>query len=334
MPARTRNLLDGRAGRAFAVCLLPAFWFGLQGLSAGAADYPPAQPVRIAFYNTENYFAPADLETKGTDSRRALVEILTRAAPDIVLMSEVGGAEALAEIAAKLGARGLDYPFSSLVRGGDEVRHLAVLARFPPERVAHDTTSAYNIRNQAEPVRRGFAYCVFRWDNGYTLHVIGAHLKSKMWNRLGQTDMRRYESRLLRYLVNDLLAADPEANILVAGDLNDYPNSSPLNTLFARRRRPQAQLYDLRPVDATGLAWTHWWEDTDLYSRIDYFLASYHLLPEIVFGEIYLDFSPEWRRASDHRLLMVTVNPRERPIDETILNRFQRNFRRADAKGE
>jgi len=148
-----------------------------------------------------------------------------------------------------------------------------------------------------------------------------------VFHPMGQTDMRRYEARQLRYLVDDIIEQEPEANVLVVGDLNDSPVSSPLNTLFARRRKAIRQLFDLRPLDPHGLAWTHHWTSGDSYDRIDYAMVSYHLLPEVRFDRTFLPFDPEWETASDHRPVVVTITPHDRPPGAAETARFERNIR-------
>jgi len=213
------------------------------------------------------------------------------------------------------------------VQAVDEERFITLIAKRAPVTVEHETRSAYNIKGQTMLVKRGFVHCVFEPAEGYRLHIIGAHFKSKVFHPLGQTDMRRYESRQLRYLIDRVLEQEPEANLLVAGDFNDSPDSSPLNTLFSRRSRPALQLFDLRPVDRFGLAWTHFWDEADAYSRIDYALVSHGLLPEVVFEQTCLPVFDGWEQASDHRPLVITVRAGERELDASRLSLFRRNIR-------
>jgi len=178
-------------------------------------------------------------------------------------------------------------------------------------------------------VSRGFAHCVFQWSNGYKLHVVGTHLKSKRFHPLGQTDMRRYEARQLRYLFDKIIKEDPDANVLIAGDFNDAPNSSPISTVCGRRYKFTRQLYDLRPFDKYGMSWTYLWDEGETYSRIDYAFASYALLPEIEFEQTCVPFVGEWYVASDHRPLVVTLHPSDREAAPGILSQFEKNRRKA-----
>jgi endonuclease/exonuclease/phosphatase family metal-dependent hydrolase len=303
-------------------------------LPLAAADPPPPAPdttapaarLRVVTYNLYNYVDQNAPQIKSPESRDTVLRILAALAPDIVVLIETGGEAAVAEIRAELAARSLTYPFASTVMAFDQERRIGVLARVAPAQVAHVTTATYRLQDREVPVRRGFAHCIFAWP-GYRLHLLAAHLKSKAFDPLGQTDMRRYEARLLRYLVDDILRAEPDANLLLVGDLNDTPESSPVSTLCSRRSNPPRQLYDLRPVDRFGLSWTHCWDSADTYSRIDYAMVSHDLLPEVDLGATEIPFFPEWSLASDHRPLLITLNLRNRPVTPDMLAWFERNFR-------
>jgi endonuclease/exonuclease/phosphatase family metal-dependent hydrolase len=280
----------------------------------------------VVTYNLYNYVDKSAPQIKSPESRDTALRILAALAPDIAVLVETSGEAAVAEIRTELAARGQNYPFASTVMAFDQQRRIGVLARQAPVQVAHVTTARYRLQDREVPVRRGFAHCVFEWP-GYRLHLLAAHLKSKAFDPLGQTDMRRYEARLLRYLIDDILAAEPEANLLLVGDLNDTPESSPISTLCSRRSNPPRQLYDLRPIDRFGLGWTHCWDSADTYSRIDYAMVSYGLLPEVDLGATEIPFFPEWSLASDHRPLVITLNLRNRPVTPDMLAWFERNFR-------
>jgi len=320
------------APRRRARLLLLALAAGIGGWPGGSHAAPAAAatapaPVRIVSYNVYNYLPLSKPQIKSPESRQTVLRILAALNPDIAVLTETGGQEAVAEIAARLREQGRDYPFTSIVRGEDTERFIGILARRPPATVRHREGYRYSLNDRSVEVQRGFAHLVFTWENGYRLHLLGAHLKSKLFDPRGQTDMRRYEARLLRYIVNDILKAEPAANILLVGDFNDSPDSSPLNTLINRRANPESQLYDLRPLDGHALSWTHCQDEADSYSRIDYALASRALLPEILFAEVRIPDIPDWYIASDHRPLVITLRPADQPPGARELQGFVRNIR-------
>ena len=234
-----------------------------------------AAEIRIASYNLENYFLSAGehrRKPKAEPAIHALVRMVAAADADVLMVCEVGGAEALADFAARLRAAGHPYPYSEYFAHGESPIGLGMLSRIRPAAVHPRGDLAYSIRPKVAflpletvPVQRGFLHAVFEVD-GYRLHVVMAHLKSRVFHpRYNQTDMRRYEARLLRHYADETLRAEPEANLLVIGDLNDTADSDPLTILRAAPHPPEQRLYDLRPADPMGLFWTHWWHQQDIY---------------------------------------------------------------------
>lgn len=313
--------------RLFFILSLGLFCF--PALRADPAAKSTISPVTICSYNLRNFLDPGCpfKESKPDNEREICLKQLATINADILILIEVGGQPAAEQIRTGLDRLGIDYPFYTIVNGDDNVRHIVILSKIKPKDVQHATDVFYKLKGRMVPVQRGFANCLFEWPNGYQLRLLAAHLKSKRYNKLGQTDMRRYESRQLRYLVNDMILKHPECNLLVMGDFNDGPSSSPLNTLISRRRRQDGQLFDLRPVDDNGFAWTHFWAREDSYSRIDYILANQSVLPEIDFSRTKIVQFQSPFAASDHRPLLVTVHPQDKPLTTKTLAPFKRNIR-------
>ena len=179
-------------------------------------------------------------------------------------------------------------------------------------------------------VQRGFLHVIYKFDD-YTLHLVSAHLKAKVHHyRYSQADMRRLEARQLRYLINDILKNEPEANILVVGDMNDTFDSKPISIIRDFEQPPERRLLDLRPLDVDGFSWSHWWDEQDSYARIDYTLCSKGLLPEIVFEQTRIvSKTPTWMVASDHRPLLVTIETKQKPVwsEESLEKLFPKGIR-------
>jgi hypothetical protein len=145
---------------------------------------------------------------------------------------------------------------------------------------------------------------------GYTLRLVGVHLKSKLPSPSGEDLIRRCEADQLRLLVERILSEDPHANLLVYGDLNDTREQpavrqalGPWGGVFT--------LQDLPAEDPQGDRWTYYRQFTGVYSRIDYLLVSRALKPELS-GTAGISRAPEWKNASDHRLLYTRISPRDR----------------------
>jgi len=297
--------------------------------------------ITVMSFNLWNYFVIKGKYSpvKNEKSKAALIEVIKTADPDIIMVSEIGGEPALNDFLAYLKKAGLNYSFGAVMYGADKTRHIGCIAKFTPLFIRKNYDLTYKIKPKASNrknleeiyVQRGFLHIIFNM-NGYKLNIVNAHLKSRLFNsRYHQTDMRRFEARLLKYYVNDIIKTHPEANILVVGDFNDVYNSNPLKTLRGMDNKSKNRLYDLRPVDDGGASWTHWWKNEDSYSRIDYLLASPSLLPEIDFEKTKIHHNSEfWLYASDHRPVMTSIKTKNKSLwtNKKINEKFKDGIRK------
>jgi endonuclease/exonuclease/phosphatase family metal-dependent hydrolase len=171
------------------------------------------------------------------------------------------------------------------------------------------TNDLYTIKKTTGiPVARGFIDLDIAVTPAYSFRLLVAHLKSKVFHRLGQTEMRRNEARLLNNHIRAALADDPDAHLLVVGDLNDTYNSSAVRKV---REWSSGRLHDLRPADPSGQVWTHYQRSSDTYTRIDYLLVSEGMLAEVSTGRVYIVGGRDVMDASDHRPLVAVFRAKE-----------------------
>ena len=125
------------------------------------------------------------------------------------------------------------------------------------------------------------------------------------WVRTGtdEAELRRNEAHLLRQHIDQVLAAAPNTLLVVYGDFNDTKNETALKEVMGSRNSPAA-LRDLWLKDDVGDHWTEYWDAADVYSRIDYILVSRNLLPAVDYPKSYINRSPYWNQASDHRAVV------------------------------
>lgn len=237
-------------------------------------------------------------DPKPESERRAVILLIAKEKPDVLSVQEMGNATVFAQFRADLHAAGLDYPYAELLERGRRAINLAVLSRFPIVSVQNHTHDFYSIGKAKVPVARGFLDVDIQVNPHYRFRLLAAHLKSKVYSPLGQTEMRRNEARLLNKEVRAILGENPDINLLVAGDLNDDYNSAPLREVSGRRG---GKMTDLRPVDSGGDVWTCFEASTDCFSRFDYFFVSDGMLPEVVREQTHVVHDPLTYEASDHR---------------------------------
>lgn len=264
----------------------------------------PAGTFSVMTYNLRQY-ALMDRDGGGElndpkpeSERRAALLLIAKEKPDVLSVQEMGDSAIFTQFRFDLQAAGLNYPYAELLERGRFEVNLAVLSRFPIVSIQNHTNEVYSIGEAKIPVTRGFLDVEIQVNPDYRFRLLAAHLKSKVYSPLGQTEMRRNEARLLNKIVREILEENPGVNLLVAGDLNDDCNSAALREVGGRRG---GEMTDLRPVDSAGDVWTCFQASTDSFSRFDYFFVSDGMFPEVVREQTCVVRDPLTYEASDHR---------------------------------
>ena len=117
-----------------------------------------------------------------------------------------------------------------------------------------------------------------------TLHIMVNHWPSKRGNETSSGRKREYVSLKVSHVVDSILLGNPAANIVLMGDFNDTPASSPLKNL--------GQLTNLAKW-ADGAEGSYKYRES--WSMIDQFLVSENLIKEesSINGENEA-FRPQW----------------------------------------
>ena len=278
----------------------------------GAAEQ---ETITFCCYNLKNYLG-MERTVRGVmkpDTPKpareiaAVVRFLADIQPDVLGVSEIGTEEDLKDLQTRLAAAGVDLPHSEHCHGGDPVRHLGLLSRFPIAARNSQTDQRYLLGDQIFPVQRGFLDCSIEVQEGFTLRCVGVHLKSKRpVPEADQALMRRNESHLLRKHLDGILSADPEAKLLLYGDLNDERNSPGLVEIAGVRNSPTG-MQDLFLADSRKERWTHYWRFEDLYSRLDYIFVSPTLSSYVLKKDSFIYENPDYYTGSDHRPLVTKI---------------------------
>ena len=280
-----------------------------------------AETFRVATYNVQNYLSstvgtrPAKTETAKAKIRESI--IATKA--DVIALQEMGGTNELLELRDSLRGEGCDYSHWEHISAWDTNIHVAVLSRFPIIARRPHTNDSFLLFGKRHFVKRGFVEVEIQVNEKYKFTLLTAHLKSKLtaWDA-DEQELRDEEAALLREKVEVILTKDPNANLIVAGDLNDTPDSKPVRTLVAAGRKNA--LFDARPSEQNGdhpfasdsrrppplITWTHFFGKEDSYRRIDYLLLSKGLAREWVSGQTFVVRVPNWGIGSDHRPIVAT----------------------------
>ncbi len=282
------------------------------------AHLSAAETFRVASYNLQNYFlTPGNRPVKSPESVAQIHQNILALKPDILAVQEMSRA-GLPHLQAALKAAGLDLPHADLITGGDTNIHVAVLSRFPIVARRSHTNDSYLLQGRRFRVGRGFNEVDIQVNDRYRVTVMNAHLKSKRPVPQGdQAEMRLHEATILREKIDARFRADPNANLVLLGDLNDTKNAPAIRMLRGRGRtaltdtRPAEQNGDNVPPERSGydprnITWTYHYGVEDTYSRVDYILISAGLAKEWVKEETYVLAVPNWGLASDHRPVVAT----------------------------
>lgn len=229
--------------------LLPLCLLLLLPVRAAPAD----RQFTVMSYNVQNLFDDVhdgseykeyDPERSGwnTEAFRVRVEAISEVirksvagGPDIVALQEVESLQALRKLS-EWGLSDLGYSQLVFYPKNNLAANVALLSRVPVESVHAFTIGKWG----DNPVRDVLETVLVR--DGRTLHLFNCHLKSKTGGDR-DTEPSRLEgaSRIARR-VREILAAEPDADILLAGDFNE--------TVDEYRRVRKAYQTALVPLDA------------------------------------------------------------------------------------
>lgn len=280
-----------------------------------AVAWAPAETLRIATYNVENYGTADRVIAAGyrrdypkpEAAKAALRAVIRAVAVDVLILQEMGGPAYLEELRRDLRAEGLDYAFGLVLDGDDENRHLAVLARQQPIAVTPHADLTFRYRGGEGRLKRGLLELTLATSAGQVT-VWGLHLKSRFTDHPDDpmsAKRRAGEATAIRDLI---LARNPDptaARFVILGDFNDGRTSQAVRFMGKRGKTTIADL--LPATDSRGETWTYAYRKEDTYQRVDHILVSAGLRPLVAGGKAEICDVPETMGASDHRPVVVTL---------------------------
>ncbi len=197
---------------------------------------------RVATFNVRRFFdtvcessmcSSEDYEEQpsadGFDARATqLADAIRRLDADVISLQEIETQACLDAVLAKLtdvmpyGALGEIHSIASV--------DVAVLSKTPLEKITgHRGTRPLPLPDGSFTVfSRELLEVQVRARNGTKVVLFAAHFKSKADDDPAR---RLAEAQVSRQVINELAAAEPSALVLLGGDLNDTPDSPPLNAL-------------------------------------------------------------------------------------------------------
>lgn len=296
--------------------MLSAFCFVCFAGAACAQSLPAEDSFSVCSYNLRNWLTmermvKTSLKTTDKPEREKVkvVESIAAIAPAILGVCEIGSEADLNDLKDRLSKAGLIYPYTIYSHGGDPVRRLALLSRFPVVAQNNQTHLTYQIGEQVFPFQRGILDATVEPVPGFRLHLLGVHLKSK--REVAEADqalMRRNEAHLLREHLDSLLKAHPEERVLLYGDFNEDDKEPGIEEIKGSRAVPALLMHEVAMHDDNGEVWTHFWQLHLLYSRLDYFFVSPALRPFLNDKDASIFTVRDFMAGSDHRPIVVNID--------------------------
>lgn len=268
--------------------------------------------VRIATLNLQNYLS-MDRAVEGhwrrdypkPEAEKYLIRRLIRSInPDILLLQEIGSLPYLKELRSDLSLEGMDYPHYAHLSASDEIRHLAVLSKRRIDEVVKHVDLGFKYLDGRETVKRGMLEVSFADKEGLETQIFVVHLKSR-WSdddRDPESNLRRTrEAEACRNRIIERTVDSGKTRYIVAGDFNDHPNSGTMRRFSHRGELTIGNL--LSAADRRGHVWTHYYARESSYMRVDGFVISPDLLPNVVEERGYVAEWPIEGLGSDHRMV-------------------------------
>jgi endonuclease/exonuclease/phosphatase family metal-dependent hydrolase len=297
-------------GTAFLAAFLPLGAFFLSAAPAEARAGNDHQAVFVA-YNIRNYsIYPSEIArgpVKSEAEREAVAEVIASLKPSILGLVEAGCDDSIKDLRDRLSDRDVVLAHKVVVEGPDVRRRLALLSEFP---ILENNSLAhvpFELAGKPQQMQRGLLDVTVALPEGLPLRFVGVHLKSKREvPNFDQEALRAREAREVRRHLDQVQSENPGLAVLVWGDFNFWKNDPSLRMVLGSAGSPQSlQIVEL--ADQHGLKWTHYWEAADLYSRIDFILASPSAAALIAPGSPFVAEHPLRDLASDHRPLVLTL---------------------------
>lgn len=300
--------------------------------------------LTIASYNIENFTAAKETDDQRVETiAKSIVNNLN--SPDIITLVEVqdddGEADTGTTTAEKTGKRLVDsilqnggpkYVFVDNVpennhNGGAPGANIRVAFLYNPNRVTLKSTDIIGENLSVfEDTRKSIVgNFVF---NGHDVMVIGNHFNSKGGDQplfgvnqpayLGSVSQRTELAKVVNQYVKDKLNENPNLNVVVTGDLNDFEFNVPVKTLGGSILTNLVDLHDYED------RFSYYYQGNS--QTLDHLLVANSMVNRVRFDMVHINslYMQEHGRASDHDPILVQISfPEEIYKDEEYIINFE-----------
>jgi endonuclease/exonuclease/phosphatase family metal-dependent hydrolase len=219
----------------------------------GSGTYASGSPVRIIFYNTENFFDTEDDSTTAdedflpeglmhwTYSRYKVkldmvCKVITAMGgwkqPDIIGLCEIENDHVIKDLIYYTPLVKFDYRY--VHKNSPDIRGIDVALLYNPAtvKILEKNFIPVVLPDSAEKYTRDILYCKIELGKHDTLHLFINHWPSRSSGLLETEPFRIHAAGLLRMKIDSVLLTGPHRKIIVMGDFNDGPYDKSLSQVI------------------------------------------------------------------------------------------------------
>ncbi len=232
----------------------------------------PRGDMRIMFYNTENLFDTFDDTLKNDESflpdrehywtaskyykkLNNISKVITAVGqwelPEIIGLCEIENRKVLEDLIRKTGLKKFNYRI--IHKESPDKRGIDVGMLYRPDKFNPLSYQAVRVTFPFDANKPTRDILYVKGTNIYkdTLHIFINHWPSR-WGGQAETDRKRkFAASVLRAKVDSLFKADKNPNIIIMGDLNDYPTNNSVTEVL----KAKTYFDDIQKESLYNLAW-------------------------------------------------------------------------------
>ena len=272
---------------------------------------------KLMSYNVENFYQlPQSTHAKPEASIQALADVINREEPDVIALQEVGDKGLLTGFNVKY----LNGRYPNVVSKPVWVKSQHQLAFMTKGNIrVVDTKSHWKdfCKLSHGAAVRDLLESTFETESGYRFTVFNAHLKSMLGNEKRTAPVRLKEATAVAAILRTRLEAEPDAHIVLTGDLNAFYNNDAGRPVIETLQRLVREHGDVALSEVTlkdnqetpPTIRSQGYPD----AKLDYTFTSKALTPLVRQAYVAGRFEESpWKEASDH-LPLVTIFEEGKP---------------------
>lgn len=229
---------------------------------------PDSSQWCVMFYNTENFFDPTDDSLKNDDTytvdgmnrwsnkkmyhkrdqiAKVILSINGWNPPDLIGLAEIENDVVLKALIAHPGLRKKGYRYIHFESPDSRGIDVALLYRGPKVTVLDSYPIPIQFPFDTQSKNREILYVKVKILELDTVHLYVNHWTSRFGGAGATIVKRDFYAQVLRHHVDSILNSNPNSNIVIMGDFNDYPTDNSLYHILNAReaKEPYPDLVNL-----------------------------------------------------------------------------------------